>query len=134
MSEALEDLKQQFNDFKEQFEKVEDEIRNVNADIQQRDLENNDPLPKMAKDIEKLKKSTFVVKDLRFELDKIQIDLEIKATMLSSMDTEKKLKELRDAIDEALANEFSKDAIVRILELSKSYDGYTSGNEDEEFF
>ena len=53
----------------------------------------------MAKDIEKLKKSTFVVKDLRFELDKIQIDLEVKNTLMSAMDTEKKLKELNDAID-----------------------------------
>lgn len=55
--------------------------------------------------------------------------------MLSSMDTEKKLKGLLNDIDKAQQNsESTMEALVRIQELSKSYDGYTSGAQDEEFF
>ena len=51
------------------------------------------------------------------------------------MDTEKKLKSLLQDIDKAQQNgDSAKTALMRIQDLAKSYEGYTSGAQDEEFF
>ena len=51
------------------------------------------------------------------------------------MDTEKKLSQIVNEIKKAqISEEVVRDAISRVLKISGEYDGYTSGNEDEEFF
>jgi hypothetical protein len=51
---AIEHLKNQVHLIKNYYDKVNDEIRNITADIGARDLENSEPLPRLAKDIERL--------------------------------------------------------------------------------
>lgn len=54
---------------------------------------------------------------------------------LSSMDLERKLRELIDTLLNGKAqNDEIADHIKRIIKLTDSYDGYTSGNEDKTFF
>jgi predicted nucleic acid-binding Zn-ribbon protein len=132
----MDGLKSQFADFKEQFEKVEHEIAVVNEDISRRDLEKEESLPKLAAEIERLRKTTFEVKDLKIELEKIQIEIQAKSTLLSSMDTEKKLKQLLTDLEGANANEEAVWlALKKVRDISGGYidGGYTSGAEDEEF-
>lgn len=72
---------------------------------------------------------------MKFVLEKIQVDLKGKSSLLSSMDTEKKLKDLLLDIENEIINmDKSKKKISKVVEIAKSYAGYTSGNEDEEFF
>lgn len=76
------------------------------------------------------------MKDLKFEIEKIQIELQAKSTMLSSMDTEKKLKGLLQDLERSQANdEIVREALLRVKDISQAYTegGYTSGHEDEEF-
>jgi len=135
LKKTMDGLKSQFADFKEQFEKVEHEISLVNEDIAHRDLEKDEPLPKLAAEIERLCKTTFEVKDLKVELEKIQIEIQAKSTLLSSMDTEKKLKQLLSDLEGAGANEEAVWlALKKVRDVSGAYvEGYTSGAEDEEF-
>ena len=48
LARTLDSLKTQFQEFKDQFERVDDQIRDINADIANRDLENDEPLPQLA--------------------------------------------------------------------------------------
>jgi hypothetical protein len=51
------------------------------------------------------------------------------------MDTEKKLKDLLCDIEKEMATmDGSKQNISKVVDIAKNYEGYTSGNEDEEFF
>jgi len=55
--------------------------------------------------------------------------------MLSGMDTESKLKDLLQSIQVESENlEAARAKIAKVVDLSKSHDGYTSGPEDEEFY
>lgn len=68
-------------------------------------------------------------------MEKIQLEIKKKTSMLSSMDVEQKLKMLLLEIEkEKLSLENSKLNINRVIEVAKYFDGYTSGQEDEEFF
>ena len=58
-------------------------------------------MTKLAEDIGRLNKATFEVKDLKLEIDKMQIEIQAKITMLSSMDTEKKLAQILNEIKRA---------------------------------
>ena len=55
----------------------------------------------MAKDIERLKQNTFMVKDLKLDIDKLKFEIEAKVNLLSSMDTDKRLKSLLDQVEDA---------------------------------
>jgi len=54
---------------KARYEKLDNEMRDVLTDLQVRELE-KEPLPKLAKDIEKLKMKQGEIKSVRSELDK----------------------------------------------------------------
>jgi hypothetical protein len=51
---AIEHLKNEVGNIRVIYDKVAEEVRNITADIGSRDLENSEPLPKLAKDIERL--------------------------------------------------------------------------------
>ncbi|CDW90226.1 UNKNOWN [Stylonychia lemnae] len=135
LNRTIEWMKQTLSEFKRSYDGVEDTLRNINAEISTKDLEQNEPLSNLAREIDRLKKVTVDVKILNIEIEKIQIEILAKSTMLSSMDTEKRLKSLLKQVSHAQDNcDQSKEALMKIQEISKSYDGYTSGAEDEEFF
>ncbi len=51
------------------------------------------------------------------------------------MDTEKKLQQLLEELKKITASDdITGDAITRVLKISKNYEGYTSGGDDEDFF
>lgn len=91
---TLKNLMLQFQEFKEQHEQVEDSVRNLSTDISCRDLESKEPVARLIKDIEKLKQQDQSIKNLKFELEKIQLEIVAQSSLLQSMDTEKKLRYL----------------------------------------
>ena len=68
-------------------------------------------------------------------LDDVRGKLKSDKTLLDSLDGDQKLKDLLDQLKKLLAdNQDSIDNIKRVIALTDSYDGYTSGGEDSKFF
>lgn len=88
----------------------------------------------MAAIIDRLSKVSGELKQLKIEADNLQKQIELNAGKLGSMDIDKKLKRLLDLLVEAQKVKDTMDAIKRVIDLTDSYNGYTSDDNDEGFF
>ena len=97
-------LRNMLQEIKDRFNRNEAEIKHIEEDIAQRDLEHTDPLPKMAKDVEKLRRIKGEIKELMNLIDQLQMELAAKQAMFQSADTEKRLQSLLENIKKAQEN------------------------------
>ncbi|CDW71764.1 UNKNOWN [Stylonychia lemnae] len=134
LQKVLEELKNKLNDFKVKYNGTGNDIKNIAKDIKDKDLENTEPLPNMAAIIDRLSKVSGELKQLKIEADNLQKQIEANAGKLGSMDVDKKLKRLLDLLVDAQKVKDTMDAIKRVIDLTDSYNGYTSDDDDEGFF
>eukprot|EP00347_Sterkiella_histriomuscorum_P011164 403373507 len=134
LQDTLDAIKKQLGDFKGKYNGVKAEIYSLQKEIKDKDLEHTEPLPNMAAYIERMGKIANLIKDLKGESDDLGKKIEQNAGLLGSMDIDKKLQRLLDLLIRAQKIKDTLDAIQRIIDLTDSYDGYTSGDEDTGFF
>ena len=111
------------------------EIKELVAEIKPKDLESAEAVTKLAEYIDRLARIGAMLRELKGFIEGLYRDLDELLASLSSMDLERKLREFIDSLLNAKAqNDQIADHIKRIIKLTDSYDGYTTGAEDKGFF
>lgn len=134
LQETLDSVKKQLSEFKNKYTGVKAEVQAIAKEIKDRDLEKSESLPKLAEYIERLGGVTGIIRDLKNDIDAIAKEIDQNSGKLGSMDIDKKLKRLLDLLVKAQTAKGTLEAIQRVIDLTDSYSGYTSDEEDTGFF
>lgn len=128
------DISDKLEEFKPKFDKLSKELMALLTEIEPRDLD-KDNVKLLADYIDRLASIGAMLKELKEMIDALWKDLDTILGSMGAMELERKLREMIDALNAAKAqNDEIADHIKRIIVLTDSYDGYTSGNEDKGVF
>ncbi|CDW77745.1 UNKNOWN [Stylonychia lemnae] len=123
------------NSFRTKFDKISALLKALVDEIKPKDLEATETVGKLAEYIDRLRGIGQALKELKGEIDKLYAEVDDLLTSLSSLGAEKALRDLINRLlDAQKNNQEIIDHIKRMIALTDSYDGYTTGAEDGKFY
>lgn len=136
VSESLSKLKNNvYKSIRAEYDKVKEEVIRVGIDVNSKNLENEENFTKMSQLIALLAELREKIKSLQTQTENLDSEIDKRTTLLSSIDSENSLNTLVNDIHKDLADfKGIRDDIALVNEVCKNYEGYASGNDDEEFY